>query len=875
MSPLDISIVLGAFLGYTVLLVTSHGFLGEGTMILSVLPVMAAGWFLGIRGGIGGAVLALPINLVFVVAVENAGLLSWVQGGGGFGTAGLLAVGALLGRSRDLMGRAGYEIARYREAEDTLRASEELYRVVVENVAEGIAINIDAKRVFVNKAYLDIHGLQDVSQVVGKPLSQFIHPEDREYVVARSLARQRGEPTLSSYEYRFLRTDGEVRTVQTLAVPLQYRGQSATLAVIRDVTEEKRAEEALRESEELHRAIVENVNEGITINRDGKRVFINKAFLDIHGLQDASQVIGKPLEQFIVPEDREGVLARNLARQRGEPVPISGEHRILRSDGEVRTVQTSAVLLQYMGQPATLGVLRDVTEEKRAEETLRDSESRLAGILGMGEEAIISIDEAQNIILFNWGAEKIFGYSSQEVLGKPLDILIPARFAEVYDSHIKSFAMAGDNARRMEERSDIFGRRKDGTEFPAEASIWKLGRDGEETFSVLLRDVTERKKAEDKLRESEELYRVVVENVAEAITISIDAKRVFINKAFLDIHGLKDISQVIGESIDQFIVPEDKEFVVARNMARQRGESVPFFYEYRILRSDGEVRTVQILAVPLQYRGQAATLAVIRDVTEQKRAEEERARSAKALEETLRDLQVTQQQLIQSEKLAAIGQLVSGVAHELNNPLTGVWGTAQLIMRREIDENLREDLEVIQQEASRAVKIVQNLLSFAREHKSEKRLASINEALERTLELRAYEMKTSGIELEVELQPDFPETRFDFHQMQQVFMNIIVNAEQAMSGAHGGGKLLVRTEKGDGKIKISFTDNGPGIKRENQAKVFDPFFTTKEVGRGTGLGLSICYGIVLDHGGSLSLESEVGKGTTFTVEIPITGEEGK
>jgi len=749
-SPVAILIVLGAFLAYTVLLVTSHGFLGEGTMILSVLPVMAAGWFLGIRGGIGGAMLALPINLVFVVAVENASLLSWVQGGGGFGIAGLLAVGALVGRSRDLMGRAGYEIARYREAEEALRESEERYRAIVENVTEAIAITVDAKR-----------------------------------------------------------------------------------------------------------------------------VFVNKAFLDIHGLQDASQVIGKPLEQFIVPEDREGVLARNLARQRGELVPIPGEHRILRSDGEVRTLQTSAVLLQYRGQPATLAVLRDVTEERRAEKALRDSESRLAGILGMGEEAIISIDEAQNIILFNWGAEKIFGYPSQEVLGKPLDILIPARFAEIHHSHVRNFAVAGDNARRMEERSAVFGRRKDGTEFPAEASIWKLGRDGEETFSVLLRDITERKKAEDTLRASEELYRVVVENVAEAIAINIDAKRVFVNQAYLDIHGLQDVSQVVGKPLSQFIHPEDREYVVARSLARQRGEPTLSSYEYRVLRTDGEVRTVQTLAVPFQYRGQSATLAVIRDVTEQKQVEEERAQSARALEETLRDLQVTQQQLIQSEKLAAIGQLVSGVAHELNNPLTGIWGTTQLIMRRGVDESLREDLEVIQQEASRAVKIVQNLLSFAREHKSEKRLASIHEALERTLELRAYEMKTSGIELEVELHPDFPETSFDFHQMQQVFLNIIVNAEQAMSEAHGGGKLSVRTEKGDGKIKISFTDNGPGISRENQAKVFDPFFTTKEVGKGTGLGLSICYGIVLDHGGRLWLDSEVGKGTTFTVEMPITSEEGR
>ena len=386
------------------------------------------------------------------------------------------------------------------------------------------------------------------------------------------------------------------------------------------------------------------------------------------------------------------------------------------------------------------------------------------------------------------------------------------------------------------------------------------------------RQQAELARTHDELRESEELHRAIVENVNEGIAFNVDAKRVFVNKAFLDIHGLEDASQVIGKSIDQFIIPEDREFVVARVLARQRGESVPSSYEYRILRSDGEVRDVQILAVPLQYRGQSATLGVLRDVTEQKQVEEEHARHARELEEAYHDLQATQRQLIQSEKLAAIGELVSGVAHELNNPLTGVWGTSQLIMRREIDENLREDLEVIQQEALRAVKIVQNLLSFAREHKPEKSYGSINEALERVLELRAYEMKVSGIELEVELQPDLPETWFDFHQMQQVFLNIVVNAERAMSEPHSRGKLSVKTERVDQSIHISFADDGQGITKENQTRIFDPFFTTKEVGKGTGLGLSICYGIVKEHGGRLWMESEVGKGATFTVEIPITTE---
>lgn len=788
----------------------------------------------------------------------------------------LVLVGAvgfifLYGGSVAIVGR-GWRTIQRQEADldrsyEALRESEELHRAVVENMAEAVAITRDAKRVFVNKAFLDIHGLQDVSQVIGKPMGGIIFPEDREMVVARSLARQRGEPVTSFYEYRVVRQDREVRTVETLAVPLRYRGEPATLAVLRDVTDERRAEEALRvqsavamnmsegafvvgyddglirwanpkfeemfgyelgeligkhvsvvnaptdispeeraaeiigeirregawhgevrnikkdgtpfwshasvsvishpqhgrvlvavhlditerkrveealrESEELHRAVVENMAEAVAISRDAKRVFVNKAFLDIHGLRDVSQVVEKPMENFIFPEDRESVVGRSLARQRGEPVPSFNEYHVVRPNGEVRTVRAQAVLIQYKGQPAGLAVLRDVTDERRAEEALR---------------------------------------------------------------------------------------------------------------------------------ESEELYRAMVENLAEGVAINRDAKRAYVNKAFLDIHGLQDDSQVIGEPMDKFVIPEDRGGMVARSLARQRGEPLPISNERRILRLDGELRIVRTLAVPIRYKGQPATLAVLRDVTEERQIEKERIQHAKELEEALRTLQETQQQLVQSEKLAAIGQLVAGVAHELNNPLTGVWGTAELVMRRDLDETMREDMEVIHSEAARAVKIVQNLLSFARSHRPEKSYRSMNDALEGVLELRAYEMRVSGIELERELQADLPESWFDFHQMQQVFLNIAVNAEQAMTEAHGGGKLTVRTRKVDGSIQISFTDDGPGIPKENLGRIFDPFFTTKEVGKGTGLGLSICYGIVQEHGGRLLVESEVGKGATFTVEIPMTTE---
>ncbi len=226
-------------------------------------------------------------------------------------------------------------------------------------------------------------------------------------------------------------------------------------------------------------------------------------------------------------------------------------------------------------------------------------------------------------------------------------------------------------------------------------------------------------------------------------------------------------------------------------------------------------------------------------------------------------------QLLQSEKMSAVGQLVSGVAHELNNPLAGVMGYTQLIMTRPLDAKLRSDLERVFGEAQRAAKIVQNLLTFARKHKPERRFLGLNGIVEKTLEMRAYELRVSNIEVETDLDPDLPRTLLDFHQMQQVILNIVTNAEQAMLEAHGRGRLAIGSRAPADRIVLRIEDDGPGIPPENRQKVFDPFFTTKPVGKGTGLGLSICDGIVKEHGGTLRVESAPGGGTAFIVELPI------
>jgi two-component system NtrC family sensor kinase len=231
-----------------------------------------------------------------------------------------------------------------------------------------------------------------------------------------------------------------------------------------------------------------------------------------------------------------------------------------------------------------------------------------------------------------------------------------------------------------------------------------------------------------------------------------------------------------------------------------------------------------------------------------------------------------QQQLIQSEKLSAIGELISGIAHELNNPLTGVMGYSELLqMRQDLDARAKESLFKINNLALRCQKIVQNLLSFARKQKPERTLSDINQILESTVELRSYELQVNNIQISRELDRNLPKTIADAHQLQQVFLNVLTNGEQAMLEAHGKGHFTIRTRTNGQKTKIivEISDDGPGIPERNLTRIFDPFFTTKEVGKGTGLGLSISYGTIKEHGGDIYARSRLGKGTTFFIELPV------
>jgi signal transduction histidine kinase len=309
---------------------------------------------------------------------------------------------------------------------------------------------------------------------------------------------------------------------------------------------------------------------------------------------------------------------------------------------------------------------------------------------------------------------------------------------------------------------------------------------------------------------------------------------------------------------DRFLDPQARDGFIAR---LQRDGSVTD-YLLRLRRADRVAIWVEVTAHAETGDGASVRIeALVRDVSERKR-----------LEDQARDLY---HQLLQAEKLAALGQTISGVAHELNNPLATILTWAERLSQRpaaQIDDQTRRGLETILSESERAAKIVRNLLTFARKRHTTRAMVDVNQIVRETLALRSYEQTLANIRIIEALAAGLPLAFADPHQFQQVLLNLIINAEQAMLGANGRGTLILRSWHdldGDAVI-LEVNDDGPGVPEDVQPRIFDPFFTTKEVGKGTGLGLTVAYAIIQEHGGRITVKSQPGEGASFFVSLPVS-----
>ena len=492
----------------------------------------------------------------------------------------------------------------------------------------------------------------------------------------------------------------------------------------------------------------------------------------------------------------------------------------------------------------------DSTDRRRPQELQRMSRERYRAIVEASLDGIYQVDTTGKFIYMNKSFAAMLGYKAEDLLGKHVAVLLRREVLPKVMTMVKA-AFSGEKV-----LDEIPVKHKDGHEIVVGFNAVPLWASGKMIgLTGVISDITERKKAEEALRESEAHYSALVRSLTDAVFKIRDGAITWCNDRVEAVYGYTR-NDLVGRKVSS-LFPEDtnrREFIGAVSAAiKEDGVSRDIG---RIKKRDGSIAYVEYTISLIPESDPVELVALGHDITERKHAEEEKLR----LEE----------QLSLAGRLATVGELAAGVAHELNNPLAAIQGFAQLLTAKDgLDDDTKKGVQTIYKEAQRAARITGNLLSFARRHETEKSYIAINEALEKTLELRAHQLKLNNIELVREFQPSLPKTMADFQQMQQVFINIINNAEQAMLEAHGKGRLIVRTKTEDRMVKITFADDGPGISEENLNRIFDPFFTTKEVGKGTGLGLSICYGLVQAHGGRIYARSKPGQGATFVVEIPI------
>lgn len=484
------------------------------------------------------------------------------------------------------------------------------------------------------------------------------------------------------------------------------------------------------------------------------------------------------------------------------------------------------------------------------------SEGVFLTIAEMGNDGIFVLDGDYRIEFANRIASEMTGYSKEELIGMDFNVLLPDEGKKLLaDMHLKGGV--GEGLRAYSE-FEVTTAQDEKKEVEIYISCAETEEKGLKIYAYL-RDISKRKKIENELRKTSDFLRNLIESSVDSI-IAADMKGniILFNAGAEKLLGYKAEEAIEKVHVTRLYPPGIAKEIMRRLRSEEyggRGKLEPC--QMIGVTKDGEEIPISISAALIYENGkEIASVGIFTDLREKVRMEKQ--------------LQETQLQLLQSEKMASLGKLAAGVAHQINNPLGGILIYSSLLLEEMGDHDpRRHDLERIVEEAARCKEIVKDLLEFARQTESRMEPTDINRAIERGLSLLVNQALFHNICIVKELDPDLPLISGNPGQLNQAFMNIILNAAEAMSGR---GTLTVRTSRPPENevVRVEFTDTGCGIPEEIISRIFDPFFTTKEVGKGTGLGLSMSYRIVEDHNGRIEAKSRVGEGTTFTIELPIS-----
>jgi PAS domain S-box-containing protein len=654
-------------------------------------------------------------------------------------------------------------------------------------------------------------------------------------------------------ETAWMKKDGSIIFVRENAKAI--RGQQGNIlcyeGTVEDVTEKKRAEQDLKRERDFSRSILQTANSLILcLDADGAITVFNDECEKVTGYR-REEVLGKPwADLFLPPEKRHPGLKHFAEWVRAHPRD-SYEGPVLTRSGEIRTIlwSNSSIIGSKRTDVTAIAIGWDITEHKRAEQALRASEERHRTLFEGSLHPITIYDHDANIVMLNKVGAENLKKSLQEIIGKPLREFVP----ETHELTVKRVRQVLDTGQPLSVEDEISlpdGRRW----FLSTLHPVSDPKGRPHLVQVISYDITERKRAEEALRLSEDRLKK-----AQAIAHigswdwNIKEGTLSWSDQLYSIFGVdRSTFEPSYESVESLIHPEDIESN-NRQVKRLLEEADSGEYSFRAVRPDGEIRHLnQIFEVVRDRKGTAVrAFGTIQDVTE-------RARLVR--------------QLIQSEKTAAVGTLAYGIAHEFNNILAGIMANAEYGLSSDDVNQIKECLKIIVENSQRGSSITNSLLAVAGEKKRKRELANVRQALENVLSFSHRELEKAGIRVIQDLK-DVPEIRCDPGEFSEVFLNMINNARDAMTPE--GGTLTVKIDHTQDNIRIAFEDTGCGISEEITDRIFDAFVTTKgALGKsevpGTGLGLFVSRGIVDGYGGRIEVRSRPGRGTRFTVTIPVT-----
>jgi PAS domain S-box-containing protein len=744
-----------------------------------------------------------------------------------------------------------------------IKENEEKYRELTESISDVFfAMDKNLRYIYWNKASENLTGIP-AKDAIGKHLAE-IFPDIKETKVEqfykKVLRTKQSQSFLNKYRVRDRDFVFEISAYPTM---------NGVSVFVRDITEHKRMEEALQESEEKFKNLAEQSPNMVFVNKKGRVVYANKK---------AEEIMGYSKEEFysphfnflclIAPESREQInsIYEQHLKSSKDVAPL--EYRLVTKYGRILDAILTSRLITYEGDKAILGTVIDITERKQLEEDLRSSEEMFRAISTSAMDAIILINNTSKITYWNPAAERIFGYTNEEAVGKQLDnLIIPQKHREL---HLKSVIKAVKNGEIHENSIAFKAIRKNGTEIPIDLSISMLKIKDKTHMLGIIRDVSEHKKMENELKHERDMLEAVTENIGAGLAIiSKDYRILWANKLLKQING--DCEGKMCYSTFNRLTDICPDCGVKKVF-----ESNATFdaHEFAFTDDKGNTQWIELIVTPIKDRDGTvvAALELAVNITERKIMQNKLAEYSQKLEKLVEkrteQLKQTQAKLVKSERLATIGELAAMVGHDLRNPLTGIMGAAYYLKAKHgtaVGVKGKEMLEIIENAINYSNKIINDLLEYSRDLKLKLTATTPKAMLQSALSLLEVPEKIQV----VDVTKDKPAVKVDTEKIRKGFINIIQNAFDAMPE---GGTLTIKSRKVKGKLEIAFKDTGTGMSEENLSKLKKgvPLFTTKA--KGMGFGLPICRRLVEAHGGKLSVKSMAGKGTTVTVTIPVNPE---